>query len=87
VRPRFARRVVVVGPGQARAYDPGEWRDAIVAVKHGTIEVEARPAGRRARFGPGDVVTLDGLAVRALRNPGAEPAVLVAVSRRLRAVS
>ena len=49
---RFDRRVVVVAPGEARAYVPGEWRDALVVVEHGAVEVED-DAGGRVRFGAG----------------------------------
>ena len=35
---RFDRRVVVVAPGEARAYVPGEWRDALVVVEHGAVD-------------------------------------------------
>jgi hypothetical protein len=83
---RFDRRVVVLGPGEARACDPGEWRDALVVVEDGAVEVED-DAGGRVRFGPGAVVTLDGVAARALHNAGPGRAVLRVVSRRLRAVS
>jgi hypothetical protein len=82
---RFERRVVVVAPGRPRPYDAAEWRDAIVVVERGEIEVEGR-AGGRARFGAGAVVWLEGLPLRALHSRGGEPVVLVAVSRRLRAV-
>jgi hypothetical protein len=70
----------VVGPGPARAYDAREWRDAIVMVERGEIEVEGR-AGGRARFGPGAVVALDDLPLRALRSIGPDAALLVAVRR------
>jgi Cupin domain len=79
--PGFVLRVVVVAPGGERAYDEREWRDAIVVVEWGEIVLEPR-AGRPYRFGRGDVLWLQGLALRALRNPGGEPAVLVAVARR-----
>jgi len=82
---RFDRRVVVVPPGEACAYDPGEWRDALVLVEHGAVEVEVG-AGGRVRFGAGGVMTLDGVAVRALHDAGPGAAVLRVVSRRLRAV-
>lgn len=77
----FERREIVVAPGRSRAYDEAEWRDAIVAVERGEIEVEGT-AGSRRRFGSGDVLSLAGLPLRALRNRGEEAAVLVAVSRR-----
>jgi len=82
---RFDRRVVVVAPGEARAYVPGEWRDALVVVEHGAVEVED-DAGGRVRFGAGGVLTLDGVAGRALHNAGPDAAVLRVVARRLRAV-
>jgi hypothetical protein len=78
--PRFERRVVVVGPGAACDYDAREWHDAIVMVERGEIELEGR-AGGRARFGPGAVVALDHLPLRALRTVGRDAAVLVAVRR------
>jgi hypothetical protein len=78
--PRFERRVVVIAPGAARDYDAAEWRDAIVMVQRGEIEVEGRSGGRR-RFGPGAVVWLDGLPLRAVHAVGAEAAALVSVRR------
>jgi hypothetical protein len=80
----FERRIVTVPPGTARAFDPAEWHDAIVAVERGAIELERRDGDRRG-FGRGDLLSLSGLSLRALRNPGAEPALLVAVRRRRRA--
>jgi hypothetical protein len=79
--PGFALRVLVLGPGARRAYDPDEWRGAIVVVESGGVVVEP-VAGDSYRFGPGDVLWLQGLALRALHNPGREPAVLAAVVRR-----
>jgi hypothetical protein len=80
---RFVRRQVVVDPGDRRPYEQAEWDDALVIVKRGEIDLECR-AGGRMRFIAGDMLWLTGLPLRALRNPGAEPAVLVAVSRRFR---
>lgn len=78
--PAFERRVIVVAPGRSRAYDETEWRDALVVVEHGQIELESA-AGARRRFVRGEVLCLAGLPLRALHNRGPEPAVLVAVSR------
>jgi hypothetical protein len=77
----FERRVVVVAPGRERAFDDAEWRDALVVVEHGEIELECT-GGTCRRFGRGDLLWLIGLPLRALHNAGREPAVLVAVSRR-----
>jgi hypothetical protein len=79
--PRFGRRTVVIAPGCARAYDEAEWRDAIVVVERGQIELEFSERSR-LRFDCGDVLWLDGLPLRALHNRGLVPAVLIAVARR-----
>jgi hypothetical protein len=78
--PAFRMRAVVVAPGGARAYDEAEWRGALVVVERGEIDLEFVAGGRR-RLACGDVLHLDGLSLRALRNRGCEPALLVAVSR------
>jgi hypothetical protein len=79
--PTFRVRAIAIEPGGARVYDEVEWRDTIVLVERGAIELECVDGGR-SRFGRGDVLFLVGLPLRAVRNPGPEPAVLVAVSRR-----
>jgi quercetin dioxygenase-like cupin family protein len=76
----FDVHVVAVAPGDARPYEPAEWRDALVVVERGEIELETVSDGTR-RYVRGDVLWLSGLPLRALRNRGGEPAVLVAVSR------
>lgn len=79
----FTRRVVTIAPRRSRSYDACEWRDAIVAVDQGTVEV-ACSDGTVLRFGEGDLLYLAGQPVRALHNPGAGDAVLVCVRRRRR---
>lgn len=76
----FKLRVVTIAPGAMRLYDESEWRDSLVVVEHGAIEVECLRGGRR-RFTSGDVLCLVGLSVHALHNRWHELAVLVAVSR------
>ncbi len=76
----FEVRVVAVAPGGDRAYDAAEWRDAIVVVQRGEIELRGVSGASRS-FGRGDLLWLDGVPLRGLHNPGPEPAVLVAVSR------
>jgi hypothetical protein len=78
--PGFRLHVVALAPGRARPYDAAEWRDALVVVERGEIELETVGDGYRA-FERGDVLWLNGLPVRALHNRGGRPAVLVAVSR------
>ena len=78
----FVRREVVVEPGTERPYDPDEWRDALVIVKRGQVAVECRSGGM-IHFVSGDMLWLTGLPLRALRNEGTAPVVLVTVSRRV----
>jgi quercetin dioxygenase-like cupin family protein len=76
----FHAVAVPVAPGCERAYRAADWRDAIVVVERGEIVLEGLSGGRW-RFRRGDVLWLCGLPLRALCNPGREPALLVAVSR------
>ncbi len=79
--PPFRRSVITVEPGTTRWYEEREWRDSLVVVHRGEIELECVRGGRR-RFTEGDILWLGGLDLRAVHNHGAKPAVLVAVSRR-----
>jgi quercetin dioxygenase-like cupin family protein len=79
--PAFECRAVAVEPGGVRIYNEAEWRDAIIVVGSGEIELEAL-GGNRERFQCGDVLCFEGLPLRSLHNRGAEPAVLVSVWRR-----
>jgi len=81
IGPAFERRIVTVAPGDTRAYRESDWRDAIVLVERGEIVLEYWEDDAQ-QFCSGAVIWLTGLQVRTLRNPGREPAVLVAVSRR-----
>jgi len=76
----FDMRVVSVPPGGERPYDPAEWQDALVLVRSGEIELRGVSGATRS-FGCGDLIWLDGVPLRLLRNPGSEPAVLVAITR------
>ena len=79
--PQFVRRVIVLAPGDTRVYDAAEWRDTIVVIERGQIELEGLN-GSRYRFGRGDVLWLAGLPLRGLHNCGLTPAVIVAIARR-----
>jgi hypothetical protein len=78
--PSFELRVITIEPAAERAYDDAEWRGALVVMERGTIHLETLGGGRYA-FRCGDVLWLEGLSLRALRNFGSIPAVLAAVSR------
>ncbi|MGZ6696693.1 MAG: hypothetical protein ACXVFL_13775, partial [Solirubrobacteraceae bacterium] len=73
-------RRVAVAPGRTRAYDEAEWRDAVVVVARGRIELEGLSGARRT-FERGAVLWLVGLPLRALHNHGREPAVMIAFTR------
>jgi hypothetical protein len=79
--PGFRATVVTLECGTTLAYDESEWRGALVVVEAGEVDLECRAGGRR-RFRPGAVLWMTGLDLRALHSVGADPAVLVAVSRR-----
>jgi glyoxylate utilization-related uncharacterized protein len=80
--PSFQLRIVVIEGGQSRAYDDAEWRDAIVVVERGQVDIRCADGDLRC-FTRGDILFLEGLSVATLRNPGIEPVVLSAVSRRI----
>ncbi|ACZ84014.1 hypothetical protein Aros01_03353 [Streptosporangium roseum] len=68
-QPSSSSAIPCLACGEARPYDPAEWRDAIVRVEGGQVELETADGARR-RFGHGAVLWLAGLPVRVLRNPG-----------------
>ncbi len=74
-------RAVSVPAGAELAFDPGEWRNALVIVEAGEIELVC-DSGARQRFGIGSVLFFGVRGLRLARNPGNETAVLSAVWRR-----
>jgi hypothetical protein len=81
--PDFDVRAVAIWPGAERAYDRDEWRDALVFVRRGEIELECL-TGERRSFESGHIFWLANLPLRALHNPGDRPALLLVVSRVVR---
>ena len=80
--PSFAVCCHEFAAGTVLAFDAATWRDAIVFVTAGAVELEDE-SGRRCRFDCGAVVCLDGTCLRLLRNPDrARPARLLAIRRR-----
>ncbi len=65
---------------QARPFDATEWRDALVVVESGNLEIELT-AGTAVRFSAGAVLFLTRLEPRGLRN-GSHGAALLSVARR-----
>ena len=79
--PGFEMQLVSVEPGGTRPYRDADWWDSLVVVERGQVELECVRGGRR-RFAQGAVMWLAGLPLVALHNPGPDPALLAAVSRR-----
>jgi hypothetical protein len=79
--PAFRRRAVTIRPQETVPYVADDWRDAIVMIEQGEVDLCCVRGGRR-RFGKGAILFLDGLALRHLHNPGLEDVVLVALSRQ-----
>lgn len=77
----FRRRSIRLEPGESRRSGDAEWRDALVVVEQGDVELECAAGGRR-RFAGGAVLWLEGIDLRVLHNVGDGPVVLLAVSRR-----
>jgi quercetin dioxygenase-like cupin family protein len=78
--PNFARRSLAIRPGAECVVETADWGDALVVVERGQVELERR-GGTRGRFGRGDILWVGAGSLRALRNPGRELALLVAVFR------
>lgn len=74
-------RLVSIPRHSELAYEPSEWAGALVVVEAGEVELECR-GGASACFATGSVLFFEGLGPRAVRNPGEEPALLSAVTRR-----
>ena len=80
VRRRFVIRHMTITAGTALAVEAADWRDAIVVVERGPLEVECLD-GIRTTFMTGAMLCLDGLSMGTLCNRGPEPVQLFALSR------
>ena len=67
-------------PGCTLPYHEEEWRDALVTVESGEVELQMK-CGRSCFFQAGDLLWFQGLPLARLHNRGDEPTVLVAASR------
>ena len=74
------RSTVVIPPGASLPYDAAAWQGALVLLTAGSVHLV--PAdGRGVHFRTGAILTLQGLALRSIENPGSDPAVLVVLTR------
>ena len=74
-----AREVRIESLGE-RPYGADDWRNALVIVRSGVLELVSL-GGVRRRFGLGSLLFLANLRLRSLRNPGGVPTVLSVVTR------
>ena len=77
----FERFRVVLASGDSRPSRPEDWTGCLVLVERGTVEVDCGTGGRRS-FVTGDLVALEWLPLRTIRNLGTAEARLLAVRRR-----
>ena len=77
----FERFRVVLASGEGRPTRPADWAGCLVLVERGTVEVDCGAGGSRS-FATGDLIALDWLPTRRLRNPGSAETCLLAVCRR-----
>ncbi|HET6317345.1 MAG TPA: hypothetical protein VFG86_12870, partial [Chloroflexota bacterium] len=71
----------MIAPGAEHPSRADEWADALVIVERGCLEVVCQ-ADTRRRFEARAMLCLSWLPLRALRNTGSRPAVLLAIRRR-----
>lgn len=76
----FRRWTVTVVAGRVLVYVEADWRDALVVVEHGVIELRCVLGGHR-RFAAGSILWFDGLNLQSLHNPGPTDVVLLGLSR------
>jgi hypothetical protein len=80
-RHRLVRRLVALPPGEERPYVEDEWRDTLIVIARGDLELRCDAGGRR-RFHTGDILWAEGLGLRGIVNPGRAETVLITVTRR-----
>lgn len=78
--PAFDRLTVTLGPGVARLTEATDWTDCLVLVEGGTVEVECEGGARRS-FAAGDLLALECLPVRVLRNRSPDEVRMIAIRR------
>lgn len=76
----FVTCTVSLEPGRVVAYEPAAWRDALVFITAGEIELECL-SGATQLFRRGAILCLQRLPLRVLRNSGAVDARIVTLRR------
>jgi hypothetical protein len=71
---------LTIPPRSARVTEAELWAESLVVVQRGDVEVESA-GGVRETFHPGDVLCLEWVGARVLRNNGADEAEVVSIRR------
>lgn len=79
--PGFLRRTILLEPGECRPYLADEWRDCLVVVEAGDVDLETT-GGLRHTCRRGDILWLAGLPIQRLVNRGPAPVLITSVRRR-----
>jgi hypothetical protein len=74
-RYRFQVRLIMIPPGSERPYRAAEWRDALIRVERGSVELYSTSGGH-LRLSKGAILSLDRLALRTISNHRPTAAVL-----------
>jgi hypothetical protein len=77
----FRARAIRLAAGHEHRYDSSDWNDALVIVRHGSLELETS-RGVRHTYLAGSVLCLANLPLQLLRNPGPLQTDLLAISLR-----
>ena len=80
---RCEKRIVELAAEATLSYEPSQWRDTIVFVLAGEVEIVCVDGERRC-FNCGATLVFSPLPIRTLRNPAKRPARLLAITRRVR---
>jgi hypothetical protein len=81
--PHLTKGVLILAAHDECVFRSADWTDTLIEVEDGQLEIESDSGGRLLLL-PGDVLTLDGLPLRALRSVGNGPTVLVTIRRSAR---
>ena len=76
----FRLLLVVIPPGGERRCDTDEWREALVVIERGSVELRTVGAGRLA-LPRGSVLSIDRLRRSRMHNRGGTAAILAVVTR------
>ena len=77
------KRIVELAAEATLSYESSQWRDTVVFVLAGEVEIECVDGERRC-FKRGATLVFSPLPIRTIRNPATRPTRLLAINRRVR---